>query len=348
MSTDPLHSLEIKRPASDSHIANSDVLSLASYLKAAADPLRLSVLRLLKQDSFAVLELCHLLAVKQSGMSHHLKILAQADLVATRREGNTIFYRRATAADSDSGLQDHADVQQALFARIDQMPLDIDVAARLLEVQRERIASSHSFFEDNAALFRQQQEQIADYELYGLAVAQLLDNLDLPAQKLALEIGPGNGQFLGELATRFEKVLGLDNNQPMLAQAADYVSAHKLKNFELRCGEIDHLPANLHPDCVVLNMVLHHTPSPAEVIAAVGQLLPADAVLLICELSHHQQSWVRESCGDIWLGFDPNELTGWLAQANLACEHSQYLALRNGFQIQIHAARKLPSFSTLI
>jgi predicted transcriptional regulator len=76
MSTDPLHSLEIKRPASDSHIANSDVLSLASYLKAAADPLRLSVLRLLKQDSFAVLELCHLLAVKQSGMSHHLKILA--------------------------------------------------------------------------------------------------------------------------------------------------------------------------------------------------------------------------------------------------------------------------------
>jgi ArsR family transcriptional regulator len=120
------------------------------------------------------------------------------------------------------------------------------------------------------------------------------------------------------------------------------VSAHKLGNVELRCGEIDHLPASLQPDCVVLNMVLHHTPSPAEVIAAVGRLLPARAVLLVCELSHHQQSWVRESCGDIWLGFDPNELTGWFVQANLACEHSQYLALRNGFQIQIHAARKLP------
>ncbi len=317
--------------------ADSAALLLASYLKAAADPLRLAVLRLLKQDSFAVLELCHLLGVKQSGMSHHLKILAQAELVATRREGNTIFYRRAAAAESD-----HPELQQALFGRVDAMPLDGEIASRLAEVQRERAASSHGFFEDHAALFRRQQEQIADYELYGPAVAALLDNLDLPAQALALEIGPGNGQFLGELAGRFATVLGLDNNQPMLAQAAEYVSTHKLENVQLSCGEIASLPASLKPDCVVLNMVLHHTPSPAEVIAAAGNLLPADAVLLICELSHHQQSWVRESCGDIWLGFDPNELTGWLAQAGLTCEHSQYLALRNGFQIQIHAARKRP------
>ncbi|HQQ62687.1 MAG TPA: metalloregulator ArsR/SmtB family transcription factor [Pseudomonadales bacterium] len=329
-------------PASRS---DSEALWLASYLKAAADPLRLMVLRLLKQDSFAVLELCHLLAAKQSGMSHHLKILAQAGLVATRREGNTIFYRRATSAES---AIEQAELQQALFARIDQMPLDTDVASRLAEVQHERIASSRSFFEENAALFREQQEQIADYDLYGPAVAHLLDQLDLPAQKLALEIGPGNGQFLDELARRFGHVIGLDNNQPMLAQAAEHVHQRKLKHVQLRCGEIDSLPADLNPDCVVLNMVLHHTPSPAEILAAVGQLLPANAVLLICELSHHQQSWVRESCGDIWLGFDPNELTGWLAQANLSCEHSQYLALRNGFQIQIHAARKLPSFSNLV
>jgi hypothetical protein len=66
-------------------------------------------------------------------------------------------------------------------------------------------------------------------------------------------------------------------------------------------------------------MVLHHTPSPAEVIAEVGQLLPAQAVLLICELSHHQQSWVRESCGDIWLGFDPmSSPAGWRKRTLLA------------------------------
>jgi ArsR family transcriptional regulator len=279
-------------------------------------------------------------------MSHHLKILAQSGLVTTRREGNTIFYRRTTAAES-AASQQVAGVQQALLAHIDSLPLDGDIQKRLTAVKKERTASSRSFFAENAALFRQQQEQIADYDLYGSAVAQLLDRLRLPARRQAVEIGPGNGQFLGELAARFDAVLGIDNNQPMLAQAEDYVSAHKLSNVVLRCQEIVELPADLKPDCVVLNMVLHHTSSPAEVLAAIGRLLPPQAVLLICELSHHQQSWVRESCGDIWLGFEPTELTDWLAQANLTCEHSQYLALRNGFQIQIHAARKLPIVSSL-
>ena len=326
-------------PTSD---ASSESLHLASYLKAAADPLRLLVLRLLKQDSFAVQELCALLAVKQSGMSHHLKILLQSGLVVTRREGNTIFYRRSTAAECDSAAHERVDMQQALFAYVDNWLLDADIAQRLVQVQKERIVSSRQFFAENAALFREQQEQIADYELYGSAVAALLDRLPLPSRKQALEIGPGNGQFLRELAARFDAVLALDNNPPMLAQAAEYVQAQQLKNVALRCGEIAELPADFHPDCVVLNMVLHHTPSPAEVIAEVSRVLPAQAVLLVCELSHHQQSWVRESCGDIWLGFEPSELTAWLAQSGFACEHSQYLALRNGFQIQIHAARKLP------
>lgn len=42
-----------------------------------------------------MLELAQIFDVGQSGMSHHLKVLAQAELVATRREGNAIFYRRA-------------------------------------------------------------------------------------------------------------------------------------------------------------------------------------------------------------------------------------------------------------
>ena len=68
---------------------------LAAFLKAAADDLRLQILRLLAQDSYGVMELAQVFEVKQSGMSHHLKLLAQAQLVATRREGNSIFYRRA-------------------------------------------------------------------------------------------------------------------------------------------------------------------------------------------------------------------------------------------------------------
>ena len=71
-----------------------DLDSLAAFLKAAGDPLRLEVLQVLGQNSFGVLELCEIMAIKQSGMSHHLKVLAQGGLVERRREGNSIFYRR--------------------------------------------------------------------------------------------------------------------------------------------------------------------------------------------------------------------------------------------------------------
>ena len=74
---------------------HDDCDELAALCKAGGDPLRLNVLRALANDSFGVLELAHIFDTGQSGMSHHLKVLSQARLVATRREGNAIFYRRA-------------------------------------------------------------------------------------------------------------------------------------------------------------------------------------------------------------------------------------------------------------
>ena len=72
---------------------------LAGFLKAAGDPLRLQVLQVLGQNSFGVLELCDIMAMKQSGMSHHLKVLAQGGLVEKRREGNSAPAKPADATD---------------------------------------------------------------------------------------------------------------------------------------------------------------------------------------------------------------------------------------------------------
>ena len=66
----------------------SDLDQLTLLYKALADQLRLQILRLLRNESFGVLELCRILEIKQSALSHHLKILATADVVTTRREGN--------------------------------------------------------------------------------------------------------------------------------------------------------------------------------------------------------------------------------------------------------------------
>src|SRR3989344_9093174 len=81
---------------------------LAALCKAGGDPLRLNVLRALSNDSFGVLELAQIFAIGQSGMSHHLKVLTQAGLLATRREGNAVFYRRSLAQLDSPGGRLHA------------------------------------------------------------------------------------------------------------------------------------------------------------------------------------------------------------------------------------------------
>ena len=66
-----------------SHLAFQPVDALAALCKASGDALRLNILRALANDSFGVLELAQIFATGQSGISHHLKVLAQAGLVAT-------------------------------------------------------------------------------------------------------------------------------------------------------------------------------------------------------------------------------------------------------------------------
>ena len=95
---------------------------LASLCKDSADPLRLQVLRVLREDSFGVSELCSIFDIRQPALSHHLKVLAGASLVATRREGNSIFYRRAQLGQRP----ELESLQAQLFAAVDQIELPVE------------------------------------------------------------------------------------------------------------------------------------------------------------------------------------------------------------------------------
>jgi ArsR family transcriptional regulator len=91
----------------------------------------------------------------------------------------------------------------------------------------------------------------------------------------------------------------------------------------------------LRVDCVVINMVLHHTPSPGQVLKDVSSHLAPGGMVLITDLCSHDQGWARENCGDLWLGFDPQDLGHWAFEAGLVDIASVYLAQRNGFQVQV-------------
>ncbi len=305
---------------------------LPLLLKAAGDPLRLDILRLLARDSFGVQELCQLFDIKQSGMSHHLKVLANAELVTSRREGNSIFYRRAYFSPGHP----LAELQQTLFATLDREAIDAAMQARLAELQNERAKASQAFFADNANKFRAQQDLIASYPVYAEQMAQLLANTPLRSHNLALEVGPGEGEFLPLLAKRFKQVVALDNSLSMLERAQKLAAGQKLKNLEFILGDTRSLSQHrVLADCIVVNMVLHHTPSPADIFRDLSAALTPGGSLLVTDLCRHEQTWAREACGDLWQGFEPQDFSRWAENAGLSEGQSVYFALRNGFQIQL-------------
>ena len=81
-------------------------------------------------------------------------------------------------------------------------------------------------------------------------------------------------------------------------------------------------------------MVLHHIPAPQQIFKDVAELLRPGGTLLVTDLCRHQQSWVKDSCGDLWLGFEPDDLTDSATAAGLTEGQSQFSGLRNGFQLQ--------------
>jgi ArsR family transcriptional regulator len=316
--------------------AAGDFEPLARLCKAAGDPLRLEILSVLQHDSYGVLELCRIFGVRQPAMSHHLKVLADAGLVGRRREATSIFYHRAQRAGGELGP-----AMQALLGATDRIPPSAATARGIAQVQAERVASSQAFFASNADKFQAQQELIAPPEHYEAAVAELLLAV-LPANaRAALELGPGEGWLLPVLAVRVGRVLAIDNSAAMLARARATCERHRLDNVELLLGDSALAAARAGEFAIaVSNMVLHHTASPAEVLQHLAAALAPGGVLLLTDLCAHDQGWAREACGDLWLGFAPDDLARWAAAAGLGEGESLYLAQRNGFRMQLRVFHK--------
>ncbi len=74
-------------------IGAHDTYKQARTLKAVADPTRLKIIKALSQHELCVCELMLLLGAQQSSVSHHLRILKDANLVVERRQGKWTFHK---------------------------------------------------------------------------------------------------------------------------------------------------------------------------------------------------------------------------------------------------------------
>jgi DNA-binding transcriptional ArsR family regulator len=90
------------RPRPESATSDAAVAAeFASLCELLSFPLRVRVLLILRRGEQNVTSLVKQLGVSQPNMSHHLGLLREAGLLATRRVGKSIVYSATPRADAD-------------------------------------------------------------------------------------------------------------------------------------------------------------------------------------------------------------------------------------------------------
>ena len=95
-----------------------------NQLKVLADATRLAVIRLLLAGPMHVTQLSEQLAVEQSLLSHHLKVLRDAGLVEANRQGKQMLYRVADGVEKSFSSAESIDLGccQLSFAALSATP----------------------------------------------------------------------------------------------------------------------------------------------------------------------------------------------------------------------------------
>ena len=98
--------MEARAEACDEHFVHTDLVEgvkldmpdeeclydLAELFKVFGDTTRIRILYVLFEHELCVCDIAELLNMSQSAISHQLRVLKQARLVRSRREGKTVYY----------------------------------------------------------------------------------------------------------------------------------------------------------------------------------------------------------------------------------------------------------------
>jgi ArsR family transcriptional regulator, lead/cadmium/zinc/bismuth-responsive transcriptional repressor len=83
---------ETVRQARESLPSNDVVGDMTALFAALGDPTRLRILAALTSDEMCVCDLAATLGMKQSAVSHQLRILRKLGLTKSRRDGRMVYY----------------------------------------------------------------------------------------------------------------------------------------------------------------------------------------------------------------------------------------------------------------
>lgn len=86
---------ELVRSVEERMPREEELYELAELFKVFGDSTRIRILYVLFEEEVCVCDLAEALGMTQPAISHQLKILKQARLISSRREGKSVFYSLA-------------------------------------------------------------------------------------------------------------------------------------------------------------------------------------------------------------------------------------------------------------
>ena len=282
----------------------------SALYRLLGDEARLRLLRVLDKDRFNVKELTGILGLAQSGVSRHLGLLKEAELVIEERDGAYSFYRLSPAI-KDDGKSPLWPLLQAQFEESASAPAVKADDSRLQEVLRMRREN----FEHLGPDTRDGRQLVPgrSWAAWSRALGMLIPPYDVA------DLGCGEGYLTVETARWARHVIAVDRSTGVLARAKALAARKKLANITWKKGELEQLPIETGTmDVALLSQALHHADEPAESIKEAARILKPGGRLLILDLRPHDETWVRDKLGDRWFGFSDEHLSGLLTRAGLS------------------------------
>jgi len=280
--------------------------SITKTLRALAEPNRLRILLLLKEEELSVAELQEILTMGQSSISTHLSQLKQAGLVEDRRTGKNNLYRLSPA----NGNCTIAELLEA--ARRETTEATADQAA-MRHIVKKRQDRMRAFFDSMAGRLGKDYVPGKSWKSTAEAFLHLL-----PPMTIA-DLGSGDGSFALFLAQSAVKVLAVDSSEKMLDVARDRALHAAAHNVEFRLGEMEELPVDdASVDVVFFSQSLHHAAHPERALREAARILRPAGRVVVLDLAKHRFEEARDLYADEWLGFSEAELETMLAAAGFS------------------------------
>ena len=283
---------------------------LLGDLGLLADATRGRMLLCLCGEELTVAELCDSLALPQSTVSRHLKLLSDAGWVAARRDGTSRCYA-LTIDQLDERSRRLWEIVREDLAESVAVHLDLRRREQVLQ-RRER--DTEAFFSDVA----DEWDRLRG-ELFGeTSDLQLMPAL-LDPDVVVGDLGCGSGRIAAALAPYARGVIAVDASPEMLAVARARLA--RFENVQLVQGRIEELPLpSASLDVALVAHLLHHVADPAVALAEVARVLRPGGRLVIADVLPHPYEEYRRTMGHVGLGCGRQTIEAAFAQAGFTAE----------------------------